>query len=638
MSYQTILEQWDEDQRSRPAIYCSGGWRKLNRSEKWRHAHTVLAKRVEKQRVGHQVDDALTHCRVVMESFWEYEQRPYYKISPAAIDHLIRTDLEEVPSDAFVLPSPRVAMLEFEKHPRFIDTEGMWLQYALVGMWSPDRPLSTMRPHGWGIAEPRTALDPAISHLYCRVQVGCEDKSKRQTSRFWSPLRPGETMRDAVWGGAFGLTSKSPPQMNFDGELRSWLDLYVRFTHLLATLGFLAAADDPIIRPDVLERYRDEYYDRATCQHRKDDILEKTRRKGRRGWLVGYDYGLTPATAGDSEGSGWSAASIRRGHLRTRKIGDEVVTKFVPPFSVRPDLPFSKETDVSVVKTRPSTLTVTLNNRDKSWSAQSHKCHEDSRKILEKSVLPEFASAGEFILKPRTQITQRSNRLWKPLRCSHQTIGLRVKPDNNNSCWEYELIVPNSVDAAYVFEQMKRRYEKTKSTLDIEEDAVVEKPAEPVVRSFKDLPNEFVAALPDPRPSKLASKHPLGPYDKGDPVGEYAAALALSAEPASKPAPPAADPAPTAATVPTVSADSLLSKLQGIEGLVKAAQDAQGRKETRKKRLDALAQKRADLAKEIAQIEEDELKILAEEENDVPAKEAEETLAALNRVLSMFQK
>lgn len=188
-----------------------------------------------------------------------------------------------------------------------------------------------------------------------------------------------------------------------------------------------------------------------------------------------------------------------------------------------------------------------------------------------RSLLARCEVGGHFILRARNHVRFRGEGCVRVKNVHGQAIRLTVKPGDNGSAWEYDLVPPTGVDPDALCSQMVGYTGSDESCDEVE-----------------------------------------------SPAGAEAAAVAPVSAPVSAPVP---------APAPTQTQRSLLARVGELES-------ARARLEERKARIAALDQRKAALLQEIAAIDAESLRIVEEDERDTEAYDAAEILNSLEKLFS----
>lgn len=188
---------------------------------------------------------------------------------------------------------------------------------------------------------------------------------------------------------------------------------------------------------------------------------------------------------------------------------------------------------------------------------------------------------GQFLLKHRQQTQSRSERRIKVPRAVGSSVRLTVRPGDNSTCWEYDLVCPGTVDAAILCQKLQAYL---KQSIDQEED-------EPIAKDR--LITQPAARIAVPR----------------------------------KEAPPAQSPVEVKKEV---QEEAIHTNGAASVDVIKMLSGAVERRASREQRLQALEKERQVLSQElatlqakIADVESKQASIMAEDEADVQGRAAE---------------
>jgi hypothetical protein len=210
------------------------------------------------------------------EAKWFKEGRPYYSVYPSIVEPLLRLRLD---LDAGLVPRPPL--------PAFIVrfAKGKELDCA------PGR-----RAKGMLLTDmiDKSGMRRLLAWNDCgAVWKGSDGRESPDVRLLALPLVPGKTLEELIQGqGIFELAGRVD-KPNLDAELTTMLKL-------ACTLWLLG--DDPeILEPDVLAK------DRAKWTETRDPaIVERARRRGKRGWLVGAGLEVIPHVRRPHVGLRWT--------------------------------------------------------------------------------------------------------------------------------------------------------------------------------------------------------------------------------------------------------------------------------------------------------------------------------------------
>lgn len=253
--------------------------------------------------------DAGADTEAVSEHKWLRSGKPYYKLWPAYALMLSRTSLDipaelfHAPHDAFAICLP-VAPQLFQQVWR---GESMAIRSILVSVAGHAK-----RPN------------PCLAMV---IDTGTEWRIGGHIE-----LVPGRSiessMRDAPGAGDVPL------------------EMIATGLRLAIAVSLLAVSVHRCIEHDVIAALRDRY-DRATTTEEREQLAEKSRRRGLNGWCIGRGRCLSLVTrcAGDDSlptGRELTYQHIRGGHFHTVRLGpgkSMAKVMFYEPTVVRPDLP-----------------------------------------------------------------------------------------------------------------------------------------------------------------------------------------------------------------------------------------------------------------------------------------------------------
>jgi hypothetical protein len=131
----------------------------------------------------------------------------------------------------------------------------------------------------------------------------------------------------------------------------SYNELQRKIMRLAVTIGFLSN-NPAICEYDVLSKDRSEFQRNTTGEGRKDELIQRAKRKGKFGYNIGNDLiflGPRPVTSrpqSDASGRELEYAHIRRGHPHAVRYGPNkelVKIMWFAPTTVRDDLPFQDD-------------------------------------------------------------------------------------------------------------------------------------------------------------------------------------------------------------------------------------------------------------------------------------------------------
>lgn len=284
--------------------------------------------------------------RLVCEKYWMEDDRPYYNIHPGIISHLIRINLATIPSELIEIPSNYSAInIRFSQpDSAFTLNTALTSRFQIpAGAWIHGLLMTDFRR-----VCPRQGVDiqnkvAFIIDFDQMITVGGQQQPAYGV--FPLTITPGQDLEEA-----FQATVQKVRFMCDEYE-----KLVVNCLKLAVSIGFLANANQDMVTPDVLARFRDEYYDPRTPKMRKEWIEKKSQHGNKtQGWNVGNDVmfldrASVVGSSSDSEGSGreLTHAHIRTGHFHAVRYGTQhskVKLMWFRSTTVRPDLPFEKET------------------------------------------------------------------------------------------------------------------------------------------------------------------------------------------------------------------------------------------------------------------------------------------------------
>ena len=292
--------------------------------------------------------------RPVAEKFWQDAGQLYYNVHPQIVGHLARIDLSRIPCELVELPSQSAAI-----NIRFCEAnDDLTLQETRESTWSHGRTVvRTVVPSGSWLHSLLMVDARRIGEFKAAPQI-------RFILDFGGTQQFGEEYNNQVQPtyGIFTMSVESGTMME-DAFQKSIADRgytenqdYFRVVNnclkLAVAIGFLASSCSELVTPDVLSKYRDEYFSRTTTPERKRWIEDKSQRRGKNtGWNVGNDVlfleGFTPAESRKGGGTGreLSHAHTRTGHFHAVRYGEKhskVKIMWFRPTVVRDDLPFEK--------------------------------------------------------------------------------------------------------------------------------------------------------------------------------------------------------------------------------------------------------------------------------------------------------
>lgn len=207
----------------------------------------------------------------------------------------------------------------------------------------------------------------------------------------------------------------------------------------------------------------------------------------------------------------------------------------------------------------------------------------DQAHDLIRSVLVACETRGNFILRVREQVQMRGDEKIRLKYAVGQAIKLTVKPGDNNTAWNYDLIPPGDVDASLLCNKLKTHLLRSgELNLSAEEDDAT--------------------VLPPPTTTLNGLEPPI-------------------------PATPAAAVVPEVKTAVATPPRSLLSRVSELETRRQRLADRQAE-------MVKLDEKRAALMTQMAAIDAESLKLIEEDQADTDAYEAKEILENLERLFS----
>lgn len=210
---------------------------------------------------------------------------------------------------------------------------------------------------------------------------------------------------------------------------------------------------------------------------------------------------------------------------------------------------------------------------------------------LVEGLLEKLEVRGQFLLKLREQKQMRHGRGVRLLRQVGQSIRMRIRPGDNGTCWDYDLLSPQTQDVKLLYDRLAMELGGVAAGEADEDDAPV-----------------------------AASPNRNGTHDKAP------------APPPTRTTPTAAQ--PTVAPPATVTAPATGDVLQLLSG-------AMARRERRQTELNRLEAERKRLENErrrieaaIAEIEEEQTALLAEDESDAQAQAVSQMLESFGKILA----
>ena len=125
---------------------------------------------------------------------------------------------------------------------------------------------------------------------------------------------------------------------------------------------------------------------------------------------------------------------------------------------------------------KAATVQMKLHGKQVAFDSQAKRCFESARSIAEE-VLKRCEVRGEFLLTPREKVKWKAKNGEKIcLRPSNgRDIRVRIRPGNNDTCWEYSLISPagTEVDALRVILEQNLGPEETDASHEKREDTAL---------------------------------------------------------------------------------------------------------------------------------------------------------------------
>jgi hypothetical protein len=251
--------------------------------------------------------------RVMLETEWYTNQRPYYNIETNILDSIERMRLDNIPGSLLTVPNKSaVVVLNFPLNYK--------IKNILIGQTSPTR-------------------------LFFSISYG-----EGRFIYFTYRLDSNESIEKIIEIALANMMKDPPPEMQLD--LQKHQEYVAMAVRSVAMCKFLTdAPDEDLIRFDIMSKYKSEWAT-ATIE-RKREIIKRSREHNVNGLNVGLAYHLyAPRLSEKKEGQGngqeQEYAYIRTGHLHAVRYGPNkahVKVMWYKPTIVNEGKPFKHEED-----------------------------------------------------------------------------------------------------------------------------------------------------------------------------------------------------------------------------------------------------------------------------------------------------
>lgn len=300
--------------------------------------HVFFPKRLEeiRQAKGKGIQVLL----MMAEKQWMELSRPYYNIHPGLVSKLARINLSKVPSHLVTTPHDfSVVNIRFaERNEALVLKAGMPKQGGLVEI-PPDSSLHGILmvdcrklPVGFGQNRVSFYLD---FNVWAKRLFEGQWQRLPQYCHFCFDIDLAKSLQEAIDECVRPYTDES------------YYNLCTNALRLAVSIGFLSNSSAELVEYDVISRFRERF--RQGNEKERQQIIEKSRRRGKVGYNVGNDLifsGRIPTISerrGELTGRELTYASIRQGHPHAVRYGkgkELVKIMWFAPTVVRPDLPF----------------------------------------------------------------------------------------------------------------------------------------------------------------------------------------------------------------------------------------------------------------------------------------------------------
>jgi hypothetical protein len=284
---------------------------------------------------AHELEESkVVPFRLLLESNWIDDGRPYYRIHPGLVSNLSRVNLTKIPANLVVVPEPfeavHISLAQNHKELTLVEDVAH----------EPNVTHKGTLPAGSVV---RGIMMGKIAPVHRRV-LFCLDFGHYN-----------ENHQPTYVVFMVSLDDKGDLQSAVDGTLQTYRSDDYRMVcanalRLAVTIGFMSNSKSELIEPDVLSKLRDSYRQGGEAQ--RQNIVRKSRRRGKVGFNVGNDLMfLGEMSKGSSSGSTETGRElqwqhIRGGHFHAVRYGEQrklVKIMWFQPTQVRPDKSFKPE-------------------------------------------------------------------------------------------------------------------------------------------------------------------------------------------------------------------------------------------------------------------------------------------------------
>jgi hypothetical protein len=285
--------------------------------------------------------------RLGEEYLWLVAGKPYYNVHPRLVGQLCNCRLDKLPASYLEVPGGfDTVLIRFaDSSPELQVEENEYVRSILMARSVVSLPAESfvdLFDHG----KAPMGFDSIADKLTLRIDLGDRGECDRLSYiREW--VIGVRLLPDRTLDQEFATFEDAAPELIAPGTRRR--EVLVNCLRLIATVGLIAnSPEENLLQYDVLSKDRAAFA--AADAERRQQLIDKARRRGKHGWNVGTNelfIGDVPrwsASATGGSGREHSHAHIRSGHLHAVRCGTgrrDVKIKWFRPTVVRPDLPFA---------------------------------------------------------------------------------------------------------------------------------------------------------------------------------------------------------------------------------------------------------------------------------------------------------
>lgn len=274
----------------------------------------------------------------VGELLWERATRPYYCIHPNIVSQLCRIDFSKIPSTMIAMPKPfdmvcvrlreENPLLSIENGRYYLKTMLAWRRQSNTEIVVNEHDIYEIKNEGmmfWLNYGETDFINNEISFPVLMYKI--------------FPVIEGKSIEDVF--------DELPETPTVNEGVRVPMEFVKNCVRLFLSVGFLSQCNNFPFEFDVLSKDRAKYQigDKET----KDRCIDRAKRRGKVGWLVGTDgmFQGSRTTKPGGEGRQLNYAHIRGGHVSFYWCGPKsnprLEPRWIAPTTVRPDLPFKTD-------------------------------------------------------------------------------------------------------------------------------------------------------------------------------------------------------------------------------------------------------------------------------------------------------